>query len=417
MLAIDGLTVPDPTAVRLALAREEAGEDVAALVRDAVEIGARVLDREQTAVDTDFVRAEFEKSAREVETEFGERARLAGESLAKALEVVFDDETGTLARALEQNFSDDSTGAVQHKVREAVAETMRGAREEIVRAFSAGDGSPLAEFKDAQVRAITESGRRHADEVRGLQERLANLTAQVEGLRAERAGEEDLAAEQERGTAKGRTYEEAVCAALEEIAAAQGDDCEATGEVAGATGKTGDVVVEIEASRGPARGRIVFEAKDRRLGRRAALEELDAAIENRDADFAVLVVPTEEELPAGTRPLREVGGNKLLVVHESDDPSSITLEVAYSLARARVTMTREEGEGVDAAAVREGLESALTQLDAVRKVKAELTRVTKHSDGAREALEAMETAVRSHLEGIAALLEASSPSEPAQGAG
>lgn len=417
VLAVDGLTVPDPTAVRLALAREEAGEDVAALVRDAVEIGARVLDREQTAADTDFVRAEFEKSARAVETEFGERARVAGETLAEALEVVFDDEQGTFARALERHFSDDSTGAVQHKVREAVAETMRGAREEIVRAFSAGDGSPLGEFKEAQVRAIADAGRRHAEEVRGLQGRLAQLTAQVEGLRAERAGEEDLADEQERGTAKGRTYEEQVCGAIDEIAAAQGDDCEATGDLPGATGKTGDVVVEIDGARGPARGRVVFEAKDRRLGRRRALDELDAAMENRDADFGVLVVPTAEELPAGTRALREVGGDKLFVVHDAADGSSLTLEVAYALARARVTMAREEGEGVDAGAVRERVESALTQLEATRKVKTQLTGVTKNAEGARVALEAMEAAVRAQLTGIDALLEEPSRVESGQDAG
>jgi len=404
VLAIDGLTVSDPAAVRLASEREAAGDDVAELVRDAVEIGARILDREQTAADTDFVRAELERTARAVETEFGERARVAGEQLTEALDTVFDGESGTLSRALARHFSDDSTGAVQHKVTAAVAETMEGARKEIVRAFAAGEDSPLGEFKEAQTRAIADAGRRHADEIRGLQERLTQLTAQVEGLRAERAGEEELAAEQERGTAKGRTYEEAVCAALDEIAAAQGDDCEATGDLSGATGKTGDAVVDIEASRGPVRGRIVFEAKDRRLGRREALDELDAAMANRDADFAVLVVRTDEELPSGTRALREVGGDKLFVVHDPAEGSRLALEVAYSLARARLTMAGDNGEGVDAAAVREQIEAALTQLEQTRKVRAQLTGVTRHADGARAALDAMEEAVRAQLSGIAELL-------------
>ena len=39
---------------------------------------------------------------------------------------------------------------------------------------------------------------------------------------------------------------------------------EAVGDLKEATGKVGDVVVAIDACNGPARGRIVFEAKDRR---------------------------------------------------------------------------------------------------------------------------------------------------------
>src|SRR5213078_803604 len=58
-LAIEGLIVDDECAVRLA--REH--DDPAKLLLDAIEIGARVLDREQTGANADFVRAEFEKAA------------------------------------------------------------------------------------------------------------------------------------------------------------------------------------------------------------------------------------------------------------------------------------------------------------------------------------------------------------------
>ena len=41
---------------------------------EAIEIGARVLDREQTGANAEFVKAEFEKTARELDTAFVERA-------------------------------------------------------------------------------------------------------------------------------------------------------------------------------------------------------------------------------------------------------------------------------------------------------------------------------------------------------
>ena len=76
-------------AVRLATERAEAGEDVARLVTDAIEIGARVLDREQAGANADFVKAEFERAARDLDSEFVERARKVAERLDARIDDVF----------------------------------------------------------------------------------------------------------------------------------------------------------------------------------------------------------------------------------------------------------------------------------------------------------------------------------------
>src|SRR4029453_2431369 len=82
-LWIDGLVVDDASAVPLAADRERHGEDVSRLVLDAIAIGARVLDREQTGANADFVKAEFEKAARELDAAFVDRARLVAGRLDK----------------------------------------------------------------------------------------------------------------------------------------------------------------------------------------------------------------------------------------------------------------------------------------------------------------------------------------------
>ena len=92
---------------------------------------------------------------------------------------------------------------------------------------------------------------------------MAELEKQLQALRLEKEKLEEVEAERERGTAKGRSFEEAVADAVDEIALAQGDVAEAVGDLKEATGKVGDVVVAIDACNGPARGRIVIEAKDR----------------------------------------------------------------------------------------------------------------------------------------------------------
>ena len=95
-----------------------------------------------------------------------------------------------------------------------------------------------------------------------------------------------------------------------------GDDCDAVGDFRGGGGRKGDVLVDIDGCAGPARGRIVFEAKNSRRSRKEALEELDAAMAQRAADYGVWVVPSESLLPARAVGLREVGGDKLFVVYD-----------------------------------------------------------------------------------------------------
>jgi archaellum component FlaC len=404
-LAIDGLVIDDEVAVRLVRERERNGEDAVKVVGDALEIGARVLDREQAAANAEYVKTEFERAARQLDKEFTDKARTVAEHFGSKVDEVFGPETGRLARELDKLFSDGSSSAVQHRVRELVTESLTKSREDLVRQFSAADGSnPRAEFKAGTIRALRQADERQHQTQQALLERLGGLERQLQGLREEKEKLEAVEAERERGTAKGRTFEENVAEVLDEVALAQGDVAEAVGDVRGATGKTGDVVVAIDACNGPARGRIVFEAKDRRLSKPRALAELDKAMAERDADFAVLVVPGEAEVPAKLQPLREYNGDKLIAEYDPADGSRLSLEVAYRLARARVLMSRGGEGGVDPSVVHDLVERALAAMDDVRKVKSQLTGAKTNIDRAYEVVEEMAGRVRGHLAEVDALV-------------
>jgi hypothetical protein len=410
-VAIDGLQVDDETVVRLVREREEAGEDPVGMVIDAIEIGARVLDREQAGANADFVRAEFEKAARELESQFTDKARTVAEHFGTKVDEVFGPEDGQLAKALAEHFSDGSSKAVQNRVREIVAEVMARSREDLLKQFSAADGqNPLADFKKGTLAVLKQADERQHRTQTALLERMAELEKQLQGLREERAKLEAVAAEAERGTAKGRSFEEVVAEALDAMADAQGDCSQAVGDLPGATGKTGDVVVELGAADGPPRGRIAFEAKDRRLSRNKALEELDKAMSQRDADFGVLVVPTADEVPARTHELREYNGDKLIVAFDPDG-SPLPLELAYRLARARVLMTSTATDGIDAAAVSALVERTLASMDDTRRVKTQLTGAVSNIERARSIIETMEGMVRSQLAELDELVSPSAPEE------
>ena len=108
-LLIDGLTITDPAS--LALARAAAGANLDDLVRQTIEIGARILEREQTAADTEFVKAEFEKQSRELQAEFTENAQKVTEGFKQRIDETFDADSGLLPKLLDQHFGENSNSA------------------------------------------------------------------------------------------------------------------------------------------------------------------------------------------------------------------------------------------------------------------------------------------------------------------
>ena len=403
---VENVVVDDPATAAFVDRRTEAGENPVRVVEDALEVGARVLEREQNAVDAEFVRNEFEKVTREVESAFADKARVVAEFFGAKVDEVFGPEDGHLAKELKRLFGDGSTAAVQHQLRQVMHDQSAKLREDLLRQFSSADGSnPLADFKAAHLRAARDAAARQETQLDAMREQLVALKLELQTLRGEREKALEVAAEHARGTAKGRPYEEAVAEAVDAIARGQGDDCDAVGDLRGGGGRKGDVVVDIDGCSGAPRGRIVFEAKNSRRGRKEALEELEAAMAQRAADYGVWVVPAEDKLPARAPALREVGGDKLFVVYDPEEGSRLALEVGYALARARVLMAKGGVEGLDAPALRAEVERALGAMDEVRRIKLHLTNAAGGIEQARAVLEAMAERVRAHLAQITALVD------------
>ena len=374
---------------------------------DAIAIGARVLDREQTGANADFVKAEFEKAARELDTAFVERARLVAERLDKRIDDVFGPENGHMTKALERHFGDESSVAVQNRVKALLAEVGVQMREDLRKQFSSdGDNNPLATFQRMAIGAMRDNAQAQAQQLKAMDEKLATLREEVVKLQAEKDKLEEVAAEAERGTAKGRSYEEEVAAAVDALALPARRRLRrrsATSRSPPARWATS--WWRSAPATGPSQGRIVFEAKNSRLSRPEAVRQLDDARRERNADYAVLVVPSEEKVPARMHALREYNGDKLIVAYDADE-GPLALQVAYALARARVLMARGGAEGVDGAAVADIVERAVAELEEVRRIRQQLTGAKTQIDKASEIVGAMSDRVGGHLEEIAALVRA-----------
>ncbi len=393
---IEHLVVDDALAAELVRARADAGEDPARLIADAIEIGARVLDREQAGASVEILKGDLEHASQSVVSE-----------LKTQLEQAFGPDNGHVTRVLERHFGAESNTAVQHQVRAAVAELLSESREKLFKQFSSADESnPLATFQKAAVAAIRQSSDQQHTHLREMNGRIAELQLELQKLQSERAKAAEVAAEHDRSTAKGRPYEEAVYEAIDAIASAQGDDCDAVGDLRGAGGRKGDVMVDLDGCSGRPRGRIVFEAKNSKRSRNEALAELDEAMNQRAADYAVWVVPAEDKLPARSAALREINGDKLFVVYDPEEGSRLALEVAYSLARARVVMAKGGADGLDASALRAEVERAMVAMEDVRRIKSQLTSAANQIEDVRTIVDGMAERVRGHLAQIDSMVAA-----------
>jgi hypothetical protein len=415
-LVIERLTIIDERSARVVRQRAKSGQEASETVSKAIEIGARVLDREEVAAEVDYVKREFERLqalhretlARENEEavdriEEALRRTLGSEEAPGALGAALESHTGSLSELIAETFGEDREGAVQAQIKRILEQR----DEEFLRRLSSEDErNPLGPMLNALRRWTAERKEDQDARDEKLEQKLDELLKEAAQLAGIQRGSEDLEAAIEAGTQKGFVFEDAVQDEIERIASLRGDAAHHVGAVSNEAGsKKGDTLVEIGGADGPARARVIFEAKDKRLSRNDAWQELDAELEGRDASFAVLVVSSEAKLPARTQELHEYQGNKMVVVLDKEMLDARGLELVYRYACARALMAKQDQLDIDAAGVGALAERAVAALKRGKGVRDNLTKAQQGIDGARDGFNAIVDDVEQCLGEIESLIE------------
>src|SRR5581483_7646129 len=321
-LVIERLTITDERSARIVRQRAKSGQEASETVAKAIEIGARVLDREEVAAEVDYVKREFERLAAEHREQLAAKNQEAVDRIESELRRAFgsDDVEGALSAALAGHstelseqlaalFGEGRDTAVQAKIKQALEERDQAFLDRLSAEDELNPLRPLL----ATVRNWAKERREDQDaRDRRLEEKLEDLLQRTAEITGVQRGSEELEAAIEAGTRKGFAFEDAVHEEIERIASARGDAAHHVGGVSNEAGsKKGDTLVEIGGADGPPRARVIFEAKDKKLSRNDAWQELDAELEGRDASFAVLVVSGKSKVPARTEELHEYQGNKM----------------------------------------------------------------------------------------------------------
>ena len=355
------------------------------VVDRALRIGLMTLANTGVSMSTDVVRAEFERLHERLEQT---HAR-AAEAFEQQLRTTFADGDGRLPRTLEAFLGDE--GKLHRLMGELFDPNRRegamGRLTDLLERYFDGDGSRLAHLLDPtrEGSPLHQFRNEVTGEFRSITERIGALES----------GNRARAEERARGTAKGTDFEDRLEERLAVYARGAGDALERTGAGEGDAlrSKKGDFVLTVDPSR--TRGadlRVVIEAKDRSMSRRAMAAELTDARENRAAVVA-MVVFSPHAAPSGITPFAVVGSD-IYAVYDPDANEDVGLEAAVRLARALALLTLREAAGqVDPTAVEEALAEISQQLAAVQGMKARLTSIGSAARDVGAALDLMRAGI------------------------
>ena len=235
---------------------------------------------------------------------------------------------------------------------------------------------------------------------------LAAIDARFRDMRDLIVGADQRAEEAARGTAKGFDYESEVVDSLRQAAAAIGGcSVEATGRTTGALdafSKVGDAVVTL-----PDGVRVAVEAKNTRRiglnGKDGILHELDRAMVNRDAEWAICT-SKQDAFPL------EVGsfglyGNRILLI---DDGEGVLLRVALEWIRAGAVSHKAGESTIDLEELRRSLDRLRALAQRFTGVKRALSSVRASVDQVRAELDGLRSDLLDHVDDLHCAIRAGS---------
>lgn len=217
-------------------------------------------------------------------------------------------------------------------------------------------------------------------EVANIQEEIRTEVMQIMTFINRQKGYEEAA---KKGTQKGTEFEERCAKPLYEIAKYYSDIVEPTGTSMGeiTSSKKGDFVISV----GGTEKRFVMEMKNYsgQLGLKNKLSNLEKSLQNRNADYGVIVSRNRKSLTDEAGWFNEYHGNKLvcaLAEDDDDDENMWVIELAYRWARHRVIMAEAEQGEVDPAAIHDSIDKVNASLTNMNNIKAKCTSIKKSAE-------------------------------------
>jgi hypothetical protein len=218
-------------------------------------------------------------------------------------------------------------------------------------------------------------------EVDRLMALLAEKSSRIEAVRRIR----------DKTSFRGLDFEDVLAPVLDKACEGHGDTLEHVAGTPGITGtKTGDFVVTLNPrTTGGSTRRVVVEAKKQPLTLTKALEELDAAMLNREADAALLVFAHPDLAPLHGRLFRAFPDRRLMAVWDAETGDDLALDVACQLARSLAIANDSERLNLDKGRLGDDLAQLVGIIENAAGVKRGLQMARRGLNSAEEAYESL----------------------------
>ena len=383
IVSIKKLEMQDPEFYDIIL--DQAENTRADFVTKALKIGAIALKDVKMAEKVDYIKREFEKLSLELDTVF--TRELGKDGMQGELETIFGDD-GKLEQCLEGVFG--TNGKLARDVLDLNnKKSPIGQLRETIESYFVG--------KDSEVYGMLDPHARNSP-MCNLREDLMNELKSIEEKITEQIAKKEVI---EKAPQKAFIFEDSLEQFLLDVTKPFGDSVERVSKEKGAQGgKKGDFMIAINDPMIAGReAKIVVEAKTSEnisLTQKGLKGELDNAIKNRQADFAIAVTRASTGA-AGC--YRELEKDKIICAFED---GGLPLEVAYRVARARVllSMHQESKKGIDTAKICSLIDKIRNELKTVQGIKTKLTSMINTSDDISDDIKQLEISIRESLDEI-----------------
>lgn len=348
----------------------------------ALRVGVSTMELAETSHQEEFVERKFAEMRRDLEAEIDRIEEEVEEKFGADGHVpqIFEDhlgEDGRLQQHIEEAFSED--GVFTERLDEELGE----------------DGERIQEALDPD-REGTPTYRLK----RTLQDQIQDVREKIEAQAAAEETEEEL---RQRTTLKGDDFEDTVENVLSELVYNTSNEVEYTGGTVGEISgrKVGDFVVTLNETG----QRIVVEAKsDSGYSQRDIKEELAAAVENRDADYGIIVFECESYIPNKVGYFHEFDSERLSVALKETDDDEVEpgfLRIGFNWARTRAIQGYvDAGSAFDPEAVQNAVSDVNDSIDRFSTIRKKTTSIRKTANEIDEELEEIESEVKSELADI-----------------
>jgi len=391
-ILIKGLEIRDPELYEIISDQTERTRPE--FVKRALKVGAIALRDIVVTEKIDYIKKEFQSLCVELDEIF--QSKLGKEGMKGELDKIFG-KNGKLELCLENLFGDD--GRLARDILDMNNKNSPiGQLRETMESYFVG--------KDSEIYSMLDPGKKDSPMWRMRQD----ILSEMDKIRS--AIEEHLAKKEiiKKIPQKGFIFEDILEDFLLLISGPFNDMVERVGKKKGKLGNLkGDFVMTV--SDPTIKGRppkIVIEAKageNIRLTKKGLLGELDDAIKNREAKFAIAV--TESPMPDFVGCYREMEQNKIVCAFGD---RGLPLEVAYKVARTRLllNMYKEFEKEIDVARINGIIDKISNDLKATQGIKAKLTKIGRTSEETTADVKSLEVSIRESLRELQDILRSGS---------